>query len=227
VVWRALFPIVTASLMLVAGVADAAKPQADWDGLTQVKSKRFKLVYLRPGADFRGYTKVMIQPTEVAFHKDWARDYNRGSRSLSSRVSDRDVQDAVKRGVLAANDIFAEAWSKGGYAIATTPAPDVVSVKTGILDIRVTAPDIRSAARSYSFANEAGSATFFVEVRDSMTGELLGRAVDQRLAGDNSTAWRTSVSNQGDFRNLVRDWATASVRGMAELKSLSGNAPAR
>ncbi len=224
---RALFPIVTATLIFGAEVADAAKPPADWDGLTQVKSKRFQLLYLQPGADFRDYTKVMIQPTEVAFHKNWARDHNSGSRSLSSRVSERDIQDAVKRGVSAANDIFTDAWSKGGYAIATAAAPDVISVKTGILHIRVSAPDQPSAGRSYSFANEAGSATFFVEVRDSMTGELLGRAVDQRLAGDNSTAWRTSVSNREDFRELVREWATASVRGMAELKSLSATAPPR
>jgi hypothetical protein len=54
-----------------------------------------------------------------------------------------------------------------------------------------------------------------------MTGALLGRAVDQRIVGDNMTAWRSSVSNRGDFRDQVQRWAEVSVRGMAELKALS------
>jgi hypothetical protein len=94
-------------------------------------------------------------------------------------------------------------------------------IHVGIINIRVTAPDRRGAGRSYTFSSEAGSATFFVEARDSTTGALLGRAVDQRIAGDDLTSWRTAVSNRGDFRDLVQNWATASVRGMNELKARS------
>ena len=218
---RRLWTAAVASAMLLAGPAAAAKPPANWDGLVQVKSKRLDLVYLQPGADFRGYTKVMIEPTEVAFHKDWQRDYNRGSTSLSSRVSDRDLHEAISKGVTASSDIFADAWTKGGYIVVNAPGPDVLRVKTGIVHIRVSAPDQLTPGRSYSFAGEAGSATLFVEARDSMTGALLGRAIDQKIAGDNSAAWRTRASNRADFREMVEDWAAASVRGMAELKSLS------
>jgi hypothetical protein len=216
-VWTA---VATAALLL-AHPAFAAKPPETWDGLVQVKSKRLSLVYLQAGADFRGYTKVLIEPTEVAFHKDWRRDHNSGSSSLSNRVSERDVQEAVNQGITAAGDIFAAAWAKGGYAVVDAPGPDVLRVKTGIVHIRVSAPDRPTAGRTYSFAREAGSATLFVEARDSMTGALLGRAIDPKLAGDNVNAWRTASTNRADFRDLVEDWATASVRGMAELKSLS------
>jgi len=59
-----------------------------------------------------------------------------------------------------------------------------------------------------------------------MTGALLGRAVDQRILGDSGPAtWRTSVSNRADFRDVVKTWASASVRGLAELKSLSPISP--
>ncbi len=71
------------------------------------------LVYLQPGADFRGYTKVIVDPTEVSFRKNWQKDYNRGSRDLGGKVSDRDVQDAIAKGVVAASDIFTEAWRRG------------------------------------------------------------------------------------------------------------------
>lgn len=208
-----------AGLMLIAADPVLAKAPATWDGLVQVPAKRLDLVYLQPGADFRGYTKVMLDPTEVAFQKDWRRDYNSSTRSLSSRVSDQELQQAISQGVAAASDIFAAAWTKGGYQVVSSPGPDVLRVTTGIVNIRVSAPDRPVAGRSYSFANEAGSATLFVEARDSTTGALLGRAVDQRIIGDNLTAWRTSVSNRADFRDMVKTWAELTVRGMNELKS--------
>ena len=216
----AIFTAAIAAAVQAVGPV-AAQPPPNWDGLVQVKAKRLNLVYLQPGADFRGYTKVMLAPTELAFEKNWQRDYNRGTRSPSSRISDSEIQDALKRGVAASNDIFAEAWTKAGYAVVTDPGPDVLRVNTGIVHIRVSAPDQPTAGRSYNFSGEAGSATLFVEARDSLTGALLGRAIDQRIAGDNSAAWRTSSSNRGDFRAMVERWAAASVRGMDELKSLS------
>jgi hypothetical protein len=220
-----LFVAAVAAAVLLAGPAAAAKPPANWDGLVQVKSKRLDLVYLQPGADFRGYSKVLIEPTEVAFAKDWRRDYNSTTRGLSSRVSETELQQAISKGVTAANDIFAEAWTKGGYGVVSAPGPDVLRVKTGIVNIWLNAPDRPTAGRSYSFAPEAGRATLFVEARDSITGALLGRAVDQRIVGDDMTAWRTSVSNRADFRDQVHRWASASVRGMTELKSLSPITP--
>ena len=137
----------------------------EWDGLRRVSSKRMDLVYLQPGADFRGYTKVIVDPTEVSFRKNWQKDYNRGSRDLGGKVSDRDIQDAIAKGVVAASDIFTEAWRSGGYAIADQPGPDVLRVKTAVANISVNAPDVRSSARSYSFSEEAGQATLVIEVQ--------------------------------------------------------------
>jgi hypothetical protein len=131
------------------------------------------------------------------------------------------MQHAITEGVAAASDIFANAWTKGGYTVVKEPGPDVLRVRTGVLNIRVSAPDQLTAGRSRTFAEEAGSATLFVEVRDSMTGALLGRAVDQRIVGDGMAWRRTSSSNKADFRAVVQEWATATVRGMAELKARS------
>jgi hypothetical protein len=211
-----------AGMVLTSSVANSAAPPDSWDGLVKVKSKRLDLAYLQPGADFRGYTKVMLDPTEVAFEKNWQRDYNSSSRDLSARVSDRDVQQALVKGVAASNDIFAEAWSKGGYQVVTEPGPDVLRIKTGVVNITVNAPDLRTSSRGVTLAPEAGHATFFIEARDSLTGALLGRAVDQRYAGDYGGGnWRTSASNRGDFRDLVTGWARDGVNGLNNLKTLS------
>jgi hypothetical protein len=211
---------------LVVGEAGAAPKAPDtWDGLAKVQSKRLDLAYLQPGADFSAYTKVMLDPTEVAFAKNWQRDYNSSTgRDISARIDNRDVHEAIVKGVAASYEILAEQWSKGGYAVVTEPGPDVLRIKTGVVNIWVNAPDVSGASRSHTLAPEAGQATFFVEARDSVTGALLGRAVDQRYAGDAGPNWRTKVTNRGDFRELVADWGRDAVRGINELKALS---PAR
>ena len=217
---RKLFTAALAGAMLVAGAPLGAQASNTWDGLVRVKSKAMDQVYLQSGADFRGYTKVLIDPTEVAFEKNWRRDYNR-SASAGARISDQELQNTISKAVTAAADIFASAWAKGGYTVVNSPGPDVLRVKTGIINVRVDAPDKLTSARSRSYSREAGSATLFLEARDSTTGALLGRAIDQRVVGDNMTAWRTSASNRADFRNVVINWANASVRGMSELKARS------
>jgi hypothetical protein len=213
--------IATTATLLVSSTAFAAKPPANWDGLVQVPSKRLDLVYLQPGADFRGYKSVILDPTEVAFHKNWRRDYNATIRDPSGKVSEGDVENAVREGVTAASDIFAKAWQQAGYTVAAAPGPDVLRVRTAVLNITVNAPDMRTASRSRTFTDTAGTAMLVVEARDSMTNALLGRAVDQQVAGDNTMGWRSSVSNRGDFRDLVERWAKLSVQGMTELKTLS------
>ena len=215
-----LFTAALAGAVFLAGSPGAAQGPSSWDGLTRVKSKALDHVYLQSGADFRGYTKVMIEPTEVAFEKNWRRDYNR-SASPGARISENELQSTITKAVTEASDIFASAWTKGGYAVVTAAAPDVLRVKTGIINIRVNAPDKLTSARSRSYSSEAGSAALFVEARDSTTGALLGRAVDQKIVGDDLTAWRTSSSNRADFRDVVINWANASVRGMNELKARS------
>lgn len=222
---RALFAAAVAGALLIAGPAGAARPPETWDGLVKVNSKQMDLAYLQPGADFRGYAKVMLDPTEVAFHKNWRRSHNSSNRELSGRVSERDVQEAITKGVAASNEIFAEAWTENGYPVVTEPGPDVLRIKTGVVNVWVNAPEKRSPGRSLTFSSEAGAATYFVEARDSLTGALLGRAVDQDIAGDGPSNLRTSVSNRADFRELVKTWARNGVRSLNELKRLSPIAP--
>ncbi|MGH6911325.1 MAG: DUF3313 family protein [Phenylobacterium sp.] len=199
----------------------AAKAPTTWDGLVRLKSKRLDYVYLLPGADFRGYTKVMLDPTELAFKKNWLRDYNNQTSSLSSRLSEKDLQKTIAEATPVASEILAQAFKDGGYPVVTEPGPDVLRVRTGVVDISISAPDVMTAGRSRSYAGEAGYATLVIEARDSVSGALLGRAVDGKVAGDNSTLIRNRVTNRGDFRQLMKSWASISVKGMAELKARS------
>jgi hypothetical protein len=214
---------IAATTLIVAAISSTALAQmpANWDGLVQVKAKRMDAAYLLPGADFKPYTKVMLDPTEAAMRKDWLRDYNRDSRDLSRRISDSDVQQALETVRTKFHEIFAKAYSKAGYQVVTTPGPDVLRLRTAVINLNVNAPDVLSSNRTRSLAREAGEATLVLEARDSMTGALMGRAVDRRYAGDTSLLYRNAITNKSDFSRLFTTWANESVDGLNELKTLS------
>jgi hypothetical protein len=201
-------------------LAQSQATEDNWEGLVRVRSEKIELVYLAPGADFRPYTKVMLDPAEMAMEKDWVRDQRRDASSLGSQVTDRDVVRALDRGREQFEEYFTEAFTEAGFTIVTEPGADVVRVRTGVVDIDVTSPDV-SASRSRTYSDEAGAATLVVEVRDSVTNALLGRAIERRIAGDNGPWLRTAASNRADFDQLFRRWARISADGLAELKNLS------
>jgi hypothetical protein len=72
-----------------------------------------------------------------------------------------------------------------------------------------------------TFSRDAGAATLVIEARDSVTGALLGRAVDGRAVDDSPVARRNRVTNYADFSRLMETWAKNSVKGLDELKALS------
>ena len=201
--------------------AGAAKLPANWDGLVEVKAKDLAAVYLLPNADFRAYSKVMLDPAQVAFQKNWARDFNSSTMTLGGRVSDQDVQRAIADAQTGLDKIFAETFAKQGYQVVTAPGPDVARVSFAVIDLTVAAPDV-GFGRGATFAVEAGEATFVIETRDSLTNQLLGRGLDRRAAGDDGPAYRrTSFSNREDFKELFQTWAGVAAKGLTELRASS------
>lgn len=215
-------PAILAAVALSVSVAAvAAKPPDTWDGLQLVKSKRLENVYLLPDADFRIYNKVLLDPTEVAFRKDWQRDQNRSTRDLSSRISDRDARTILDEAQKRFQQIFADAYQAAGYQLVTEPGEDVLRVSTAIINLDVQAPDKMSAGRSRTYSKEAGQATLVLQAKDSLTGQVLGRAVDAQWTGDSGPYIRNRVTNIADFEQLFSRWAKRSVEGLDELKALS------
>jgi hypothetical protein len=218
---RRLAAAVAALILMAAGPlsALAASGPTEWDGLVKVKAKKFQAVYLLPGADFKPYTKIMMDPTEVDFQKNWLRDYNRSTTMLSAKISDADAAKGLQKVRTGFEKIFVKAYADAGYQVVTTPGPDVLRLRTGVVNLRVNAPDRMTAGRTRSYAPEAGQATLVLEARDSTSGALLGRALDNQLAGDMGPYVRNSVTNQADFERLFQTWAKASVQGLNRLKA--------
>ena len=215
-----------AAVALAAAAPLAAQSGGSWDGLVETKSPRGDAVFLLPGVDFREYTKVLLEPTEIAFRRNWQRDYNR-SVGLGRRMSDEEAAEIAAAARAGFGEIFADAFREAGYEVVTAPGPDVLRLRTAVVDLYIAAPEQLSAGRTRSYSAEAGEATLILEARDSSTNALLGRAVDQDMAGDLPDR-RTQASNRADFERLFRGWAKLSARGLNDLKARSPvNAPAR
>ena len=217
-----IFRAIIAAAAVIA-VPLAAQLPDNWEGLTKVRSPRADAVYLLPGVDFRTYTKVKFDPTEVAFRRNFQRNYNIGTRGVGSRLDDREIARISEAARTGFEEIFADAFRQAGYEVVTEAGPDVLRLRTGILDLYITAPEQMTAGRVRTYSAEAGEAVLFIEARDSLAGTLLGRAVDRQVAGDYGGAGmrRNSVTNIGDFEQVFRTWARAAVRGLEELKAQS------
>ena len=220
--------VLFAGMLLVASAPLLAQPQApedNWEGLVRVRSQEIEFVYLAPGTDFRPYTKVMLEPSEMAMTRDWSHDYDqdRGKSSFSAQATEREVVRALERARKRFDRYFADAFAEAGFTTVRSPAADVVRLRVGVFDIDMQTPDATIATRNerVPISESAGQATLVVEVRDSVSNALLGRAIERRIAGDTGQ-WRRSLhSNRVDFDRLFRRWAQASAGGLVELKSLS------
>ena len=215
-------PLAAALLLTAFGLAHADETPTSWDGLIEVKAKRMDAAFLLPGADFRPYVKVIIDPTQVAFQKDWLKDTNRSRPRLTSQITEQDAAEILAAARSNFDDIFHEAFTKAGYPVVTAPAPDVMRVSTAVINLYLNAPDPMTAGRSRTYTANAGEATLVMEVRDSQTGALLARVVDRRETLQNPTPQLANrVTNTSDFRLLFKDWAGITVKGVQQLKALS------
>jgi hypothetical protein len=208
--------------LLAAGLAFAKDIPENWDGLVRVKAKRMDAAYVAPGADFRAYTKVMLDPTYVAFRKNWLRDINDSSAGVSRDVTEDDAKKILEKAKSGFTEVFTKEFQKAGITMVTEPGADVLRLSPAVIDLYINAPDTMSPGMSRTYTMEAGEATVILEARDSLTNALLGRALDRRDTQGSGVAQITSsVTNIAEFERLFSQWAKIAIKGLNELKALS------
>jgi hypothetical protein len=169
------------------------------------------LRYVNPNATWSSYNKIMIAP--VTF---WAQD--------DSKVSAADQQTLCNF----AYNAFSTTLIKN-FTIVSGPGPGVIKLSGALTDATSAVPVLRSisvvvpqarvlsaikmvATGTYGFV---GSAQGAMKLNDSVSGELLAAAVDERAGG--ASVKNVTVFQLGDAENAMNYWANLTDQRLVAL----------
>ena len=169
------------------------------------------LRYVNPNATWNSYSKIMVAP--VTF---WAAD--------DSKVSAEDQQTLCNY----AFNTFTKELGKN-FALVDQPGPGVLKVSVALTDATSAVPVLRSvsvvipqarllsavkmlATGTYAFV---GSAQGAMKANDSVSGELLAAALDERVGG--TSVKNVTVFQWGDAENAIDYWADLTDKRLGEF----------
>ncbi len=196
-------------------------PEVTSDGLHRVPGTQLGFVYAAPDANLGIYSKLLLIDPHVAFRKDWQRDTNEGK---PYNVTAKDMVNI--RAELAAlfSEILVQALEDSDHVLVTEQAEDVLIIRPAILDLNVTSPDTSRASRTQGITRSAGDMTLYLELRDSVTGAILVKALDHQV--DISRVYghmRDRSRNEKAARAIIEGWVEIIVNGLDEtLAVVSG-----
>ena len=202
--WSLLFALI--AMVAPATAQEASETKYTFDNLVAVEESSAAMAYIDPDVDFSVFKRVAILEPFVAFRSNWQRDQN---RSRSRNVSNRDMERIKQDVATLFERVFTERLEAAGYEVVDVAGDDVLVLRPAIIDLDVTAPDTRTAGRSRTFTASTGAATLYVQLFDSVTGEILGRAADRRAvrSAGGTISWSNSVTNMADARRMMGRWA--------------------
>jgi hypothetical protein len=175
--------------MIVAGCAASGMKDVtktgflmDYSQLKPGGDDRAALVYIKPGAQLKPYTKLMFDRITVML-SDQA-EYKAVDPSVLKELTDY-YQSAIFKAL------------KGGYEIVDKPGPGVLRVRVAITELKPSKPlantmstiipvgiVVAGATKATTGDNlGTGEAGTEFEMIDSVTGERLAAAVDRRQGG--------------------------------------------
>jgi hypothetical protein len=180
------------------------------DGLERVAGSRVERAWVKPGVDFSQYTEVGLLDCFVSFRRNWRMSHS-GVRMRDMERIQNTLSEEFRR-------VFTSALESGGYPVVTEAADNVLLIRPAIIDLDVAAPQTSSAGRSSSFTASPGIMTLVIELHDSVSNEILARAIDRRRARNvGNIQWTTSGTNREAARRILGRWAGMLVAKLDEV----------
>jgi hypothetical protein len=190
--------------------------------MVPVRDSGMKEAWVKPDINISSYRQVLLLPAEMQFRA--VRPLAGTGLSRSTRTEFPISPANQKRLVEMVTEVFREELARSRTLTLTTETgPDVLLVHISLLDIVSKVPP-EGPGRTEIYLDEVGAATLVLELRDSMSGETLARAVDRRaadspdgIAGPGTVSRTTSVTAWSDVRRVARRWARTVTQRIDQL----------
>jgi len=213
-------PVLAASVVGCAGeptIEQGPDVQLTFDGLAPIRNSAFSDAWIDPDVDLTAYNKIILGPAEFEFRAvkktGTVAAVRRGSQT-EFWIDEKNRQKLVDT----VTQIFAEELGKSKhFTMADKAGPDTLVVVGGLHDIvsRVT-PDLVGAGEIYLAS--VGEATLVLELRDSLSGETIYRAVDRRrIERQGDVVQSNVVSTWAEVRRWAKRWATRLRDGLDSI----------
>jgi len=203
-------------LIYLPALAKEKAPPTIIDGLELIPDTQMGLVYADPEADLGFYNNLLLMDAQVAFKKDWLRDIN---QDKPYRVTPGDME-RIKAEVSALfREIFTDKLQAAGFVLVSQQSPETMIIRPAILDLNVNSPATPSANTTRNITESAGDMTLYLELRDSVTGDVLVKAMDFKFDRSNITTFMMDrTRNERAARKLLTNWAQVLVNGLKEAQ---------
>ena len=154
----------------------------------------------------------------VQFKQNWQHNYNMGQIGLVGTVTDKDAE-AIKKSLAAEfRKIFTDVLTSEGFEIVDEAGPDVLLLRPALLNVDVTAPDIRQTSRSRTYIRSAGEMTLYMELYDSATDTLLARVADPQTDPEGMSKLANRTTNKAMADRILRSWAELLAKHLGEVR---------
>jgi len=185
------------------------------DGLERVPKSKVERAWVKPGVDFSQYTEVGLLDCFVSFKRNW--------RMSHPGVGTRDMERITSALSDEFRKVFTEELENGGYPVVADADNHVLLIRPAIIDLDVAAPQTNSAGRSDSFTASPGVMTLVIELYDSVSNEILARAIDRRRARNvGNIRWTTAGTNRDAARKILSRWANLLVSRLDDVHGKQG-----
>ena len=222
--------VAAAGLCVGIGMAAPKQPQIQTganaevtaDGLVRVKKSVADAAWVKPDFDLTPYTKLMIASGGVSFKKVKPVSPYEARRGATEFPVSPEAQEMFKS--ILKEEFTRELSKLKRYQIVDQPGPDVLMLVGAVINVTSNVPnDLDSAqfaGRGGVYLTSVGEATLIIELRDSQSGEVLGRAADGRAAESPFAFEVNKVTAWTEVHRLAQAWASLLRQRLEDIEKV-------
>ncbi len=186
-------------------ISDDPNAEITFDGLHEIKNSAADIAWAMPGVDLSGFTKIMVQKTGIEFRPGGEAGRSSFSRSSTEPFEVTEQQKARFQEIVK-EVVLDELGKSAKFALVDEPGPDVLLIRVALLDVVSFVPP-EQIGRADIYLRDIGEVTLVLELRDSITGAILVRAIDRDAIGASDRMNRSSrAANAAEVKRLIRRW---------------------